>query len=222
MVRYYDKSELKSYEVDGQKIEYIIHQTETATWKEAFDMCRALPVGFSLPLPESDAENDALRALTPTSYHIWLGATDENTEGSWEDSSNPGVAIKYTNWNDNEPNNHLHGIDEYEHYAYMRMGTDKKWNDYPKNEELPVKVICQRKAPGSSIENFDKLRLFNWPQYENAAKMTVFGGEAGDTRADHMIDGDEATIWHADCSKNINNDCRNMEQRIVIDFCVRI
>ena len=56
-------------------------------------------------------------------YRIWLGATDEETEGEWRWVT--GEAWDYTRWVGGEPNN----SGKKEHYLHILIDLDGQWND---------------------------------------------------------------------------------------------
>jgi hypothetical protein len=89
--------------------------------------------GF-LAVPDDAAENDFLGTVTGADY-VWLGLTDEASEGTWLISSGPdaGSAANYLNWASGEPNNvqyaNINGVRNGEHYA--ERYTTGVWNDLP-------------------------------------------------------------------------------------------
>ena len=82
---------------------------------------------------------------------MWIGRTDEKTEGTWTNVL--GDSVKYSNWNslDKQPDNHNHLSPEHykggEHCGIMNYGTNAKtklgkWGDFPCNH-LQDCFACQ-------------------------------------------------------------------------------
>lgn len=98
----------------------------TTTWTAAESTAQLL--GSHLVSIADASENEWVRATfgtyNGTAQRIWIGATDEGSEGQWRWSS--GAAFGYTNWNSGEPNN----AGNAEHYAEM-LGLQGTWNDMP-------------------------------------------------------------------------------------------
>lgn len=103
---------------------------KNTTWKEAKAFCESK--GGHLVTITSAEENDAMGPLrrktrelntlsTSQATGIWIGATDEVTEGTWKWVT--GEPFSYTNWASGEPNN-----ENNEDYAelFTEAGT---WND---------------------------------------------------------------------------------------------
>ena len=98
------------------------------TWNEAKKKCQEL--GGQLVTVESEQENSFLRSLLLRSRidFVWLGATDEVTEGNWIWVN--GMQMQYTRWDirQGQPNNWAgNGIPE--HYAAMDINS--LWWDVP-------------------------------------------------------------------------------------------
>lgn len=103
---------------------------KNTTWKEAKAFCESK--GGHLVTITSAEENDALAPLRQKTNalntlsnsqetHLWIGATDEVTEGTWKWVT--GEPFSYANWETGEPNNGSGGEDYAETFI---KGT---WND---------------------------------------------------------------------------------------------
>ncbi|MBD2139957.1 hypothetical protein H6F39_00795 [Anabaena sp. FACHB-1250] len=114
--------ENKFYEYNGSK--YLL--TGPGTWKQAQDQARSL--GGNLVTVNNQAEQDWLVSTFGGSELLWIGLTDEVTEGQFRWASGETYTYTNTNWNWNtgEPNNLRN-----EDYAGMNWGGAGKWNDYP-------------------------------------------------------------------------------------------
>ena len=95
------------------------------TQKAALNYCEnELKAPARLVEINSVEENNAIQTEMNRrgAIHVWLGITDEDSEGLWTLQST-GEDVVYTYWGANEPNNH----ESKEHCAYMR--DDGHWND---------------------------------------------------------------------------------------------
>ena len=90
----------------------------TKTWANAKSDCIAR--GGHLVTITSSAENAFVSELAG-SYSIWIGFTDEASEGTWQWVT--GESVTYTNWSSGEPNNYGSGED------YGEMISSGTWND---------------------------------------------------------------------------------------------
>ncbi|MBL31338.1 MAG: hypothetical protein CMP62_01235, partial [Flavobacteriales bacterium] len=116
--------------------DYYLSNT-TASWTDANNLCSES--GGNLIVIESEAENtfitDLLVDISQLFYPsaIWLGLTDQNTEGNWEWVN--GAEFLYENWNNelaSEPNN-SEGNEDYVN-LWINTGADNQppgtWNDW--------------------------------------------------------------------------------------------
>ena len=98
----------------------------TSTWTAAEATAQLL--GTHLVSIADAEENEWVRTTFGTfngaAQRIWIGATDEGSEGQWRWSD--GSRFAFTNWNSGEPNN----AGNTEHYAEM-LGLQGTWNDMP-------------------------------------------------------------------------------------------
>ena len=101
---------------------------------------KAAAMRGQLAVVPDEATWDFLKNLTPAS--VWLGATDEKTEGVWEWAD--GTPFKFTAWWDKQPDN----TSGEEHYIAT---WEKKWNDVPKSG-----AFGQYKVTGYIVEWRDK------------------------------------------------------------------
>ena len=92
------------------------------TWAEAKTACETR----SGHLATSTSEEKNTFLTTITTETLWLGATDEVTEGVWKWVT--GEAWSYTKWASGEPNN-SDGSDGVEHYLLMGHQSIGTWND---------------------------------------------------------------------------------------------
>jgi hypothetical protein len=92
--------------------------TLSKTWDEAKEDCNAQ--GGHLVTITSQEENEFVNNLVG-SHDIWIGATDEIHEGSWQWIN--GESFTYTNWGTEEPSDSGSGED------YAMMYSDGLWND---------------------------------------------------------------------------------------------
>ena len=102
-----------------------------ANYLAALTSC--ISIGAKLASIESQDEQDAVFALTG-STGAWLGLTDFLDEGvfSWVD----GVAVGYTNWKKNQPNNGQKN----QHCVWIRQ--DGNWDDVTCKRTLAY--VCQK------------------------------------------------------------------------------
>jgi hypothetical protein len=101
---------------------YIAVAATTWTAAEAF----AVQLGGHLVSIGDQAENDWVLQnfgnLLGVDRRLWIGFTDQASEGTWAWSD--GTPAAFTNWNAGEPNNSSNT----EHYAEM-LGSNGRWND---------------------------------------------------------------------------------------------
>ncbi len=110
---------------------YYMLITTSASWKSAKVACENM--GGYLVTITSEAENELMATLA-SGNAVWIGASDEETEGVWKWIT--GEAFSYTNWYSGEPNN-SNGA---EHYAHMRSDCDQ-WND--ETSSITYYYICE-------------------------------------------------------------------------------
>ena len=97
--------------------------SNAATWKEA--QAQAVSLGGNLVTVNDAAENQFLVNTFGGTEQLWIGLTDEVTEGQFKWAN--GEAVTYTNWLPGEPNNARSGED----YVQINLLGVGKWNDLP-------------------------------------------------------------------------------------------
>lgn len=114
---------------------------EPLTWQNADAFCKA--AGGVLACPDTPQKNEAVKVLIADG--LWkeylLGGSNETGMWNWSNGTPFGV---YTNWDDNQPDNH-----EEKEYL-MSMYDDGRWNDLAADVKtgfvLEVKAIAGLKA----------------------------------------------------------------------------
>ncbi len=92
------------------------------TWHEACVYCQKL--GGHLVTITSKEENDFVyRNLGIDGINIWIGATDETEEGTWQWVT--GEPFIYSNWATQMPDDYQHGQD----YAIFWDLSPQRWDD---------------------------------------------------------------------------------------------
>jgi hypothetical protein len=109
-----------------------------ARWHDAVAYCEQ--VGGHLVTINSPEENQFVFELAP---NTWLGATDEEVEGTWRWVTNE--PFDYVNWAPNEPSNWSPSDELPEHYLTFWGGEYPEWNDVPDVATLPF--VCEHE-PG--------------------------------------------------------------------------
>ena len=98
---------------------YYCSNTSDFTWHEA--RVAAQTYGGHLAIVDDAAENEFIRNSIMSDY-IWLGLTDENSEGNYYDVF--GNSCQYYNWNAGEPNN----SNGEEHFVRL-LKSNGQWTD---------------------------------------------------------------------------------------------
>ena len=102
--------------------------TGFGTWKQA--QAEAESLGGNLVTINTAAEQNWLVSTFGRTEQLWIGLTDEVTEGQFKWASNE--TSTYTNWfrgtNPPQPDN---GGPQGEDYVVMNFGAAGQWNDYP-------------------------------------------------------------------------------------------
>ena len=134
--------------------------SNAGTWKEA--QAQAVSLGGNLVTVNDAAENQFLVNTLGGTERLWIGLTDEVTEGIFQWAN--GEAVTYTNWAPDEPNNANN-----EDYAEFNLGGAGKWNDLP-NSLLLLRGIIEIANP-----------LSNDTIIGSAGDDTINGGLGSDT-----------------------------------------
>lgn len=110
---------------------------KSLSWKDAQLECKKM--GGNLAMPKTKELSDFIVSFA-TKYNLnglWLGATDEEKEGTWKWVD--GTSITFNNWNTGEPNN----VGGNEHYMEIYTSSGL-WNDLPNNKTSAVNgFICE-------------------------------------------------------------------------------
>jgi hypothetical protein len=107
---------------------------EKLTWENAQRRCEAL--GGQLAVVPDEPTWKFLTSSIAGNPRLWIGATDENTEGLWRWVD--GTNMKFTVWGGGLPDN----IESKEHYLAMWGNT---WNDVSADNAEVVGFICEWK-----------------------------------------------------------------------------
>ena len=104
---------------------------EKGGWKRARERCAI--VGGRLAVVSDSATRDFIKELA-SELPLWLGATDEKTEGQWLWIN--GSRMIYDAWEEGQPNN---GRREH----YLMIARNGMWHDVPENEPSIMGYICE-------------------------------------------------------------------------------
>jgi len=121
--------------------------TSYGTWQEA--QAQAQSLGGNLVTINNQAEQDWLVSTFGGNEQLWIGLTDEVTEGQFKWTS--GETSTYTNWYGGQPDN---GGPNGEDYVVLNYGSAGKWNDYP-NDPSSFRGIVEIKQPVTPITGTD-------------------------------------------------------------------
>ena len=121
--------------------------TSYGTWQEA--QAQAQSLGGNLVTINNQAEQDWLVSTFGGNEQLWIGLTDEVTEGQFKWTS--GETSTYTNWYGGQPDN---GGPNGEDYVVLNYGSAGKWNDYP-NDSSSFRGIVEIKQPVTPITGTD-------------------------------------------------------------------
>ncbi len=92
----------------------------------------------------SEAEQTFLTGAFGGSGFLWIGLSDQATEGNWSTWSN-GEAVTYSNWSAGEPNDYQPAGGE--DFAAMNWGSGGLWNDLNGDPLYPNRGIVERVDP---------------------------------------------------------------------------
>ncbi len=137
---------------------------DTKTWTEAKAACQAY--GGHLVTVTTSAENTFVSNLA-RSNRIWIGLTDEITEGVWKWVTDEPYVSGDAQWSPGEPNNAGSGED------YVEMYTNGLWNDLPGASTRYY--VCEWEAGQTGfrygMDFFENQGTFGEPQWVRNAYM---------------------------------------------------
>ena len=130
------------------------------TWTEARAAAKTMELyglsGYLANITSAD-ENDFVK--TKISADVWIGGSDEETEGMWKwmDGPEAGSTFSYANWNAGEPNNV--GNEDYAQFYFNSSGFPGKWNDLSSGSKLGY--LVEYGTDTSAIQTFSGTRTFS-------------------------------------------------------------
>jgi cysteine-rich repeat protein len=114
-------------------------------WFKARAGCQALAPGFDLAAISSQEEHDFLVPLLPAaSTRMWIGASDQMTEGSFEWTN--GEPWGFTMWEDMEPNDSM-GMEDCVELRNVYLAY--QWNDMNCASRTPGAFLCELTPAGT-------------------------------------------------------------------------
>ncbi|MDB9489400.1 lectin-like protein, partial [Dolichospermum circinale CS-534/05] len=165
--------------------------TNLGTWEQA--QAEAQSLGGNLVTINNQAEQNWLVSTFGGNEQLWIGLTDEVTEGQYKWAS--GETSTYTNWFPGQPDN---GGPQGEDYVVMNFGAAGQWNDYPNNLS-PFRGIIEIKQPVNPITGTDGDDYLNGTDGND----TLVGFSGNDTLdggagSDILIGGTDNDIYIVD------------------------
>ena len=108
------------------------------TWYNGKELCRSKN-GRLAEIVNAEKMTAITKAVTSNgiTHTLWIGLTDEDTEGDWV-SGSTGQTAAYTNWGQGEPNNHGGNED----CAFINPSGGYKWDDSVCNNNLYF--LCEK------------------------------------------------------------------------------
>ncbi|MFN4844548.1 MAG: C-type lectin domain-containing protein, partial [Dolichospermum sp.] len=149
--------ENKFFEYNGSK--YLL--TGSGTWQQA--QAQAQSLGGNLVTVNNQAEQDWLVSTFGDSERLWIGLTDEVTEGQFRWAN--GETSTYTNWAPGQPDN-------FWNEDYVHIGSNGKWNDW--TSAGSARGIIEIKNTINGGDGNDTLN-------GNGDVYTLIGGKGDDT-----------------------------------------
>ena len=115
-------------------------------------MAQCAQDGATLPMPLSKEENDFYREISQSDDHIWIGISDEATEGVW--LRDDGLQPSFMNWHEGQPNT---GSDGESEDGVILNQVDNAWHDYPLTRTFQVICVIARRGMLFLITNCHNL-----------------------------------------------------------------
>ena len=158
----------------------------------------------------TDAQEEAfVRELTDNSL-LWIGATDEETEGEWKWIT--GEKFEYSNWTTatGEPNNDAGGASGAENYAQLwtiNKGKTNGWNDGDGTERLYF--VCERDyaltlnmprppmgdvSDDGKVDNIDLVIIVRYVTQLDIGDMKAIVEERADVNSDGVVDNSDIVM----------------------------
>jgi Ca2+-binding RTX toxin-like protein len=140
------------------------------SWTQA--QAQAVSLGGNLVAINDDTENQFLVDTFGGFEFLWIGFTDEASEGTFNWVN--GDPVTYTNWADGEPND---AFGSGEDYAHLNLGEPGKWNDLP--NFVNIRGIIE--IPGVTSDNTNDVII------GSSGNDTINGGFGTDTVTYHNL-----------------------------------
>jgi Ca2+-binding RTX toxin-like protein len=170
-----------SYSYNGHS--YLL--SNAGTWTEA--EAQAVSLGGHLVTINDQAEQNWIRTTFPNNPNLWIGYTDQETEGIWKWIS--GENSTYTNWRSGEPTNSPNYHPELgENYASIMISYSGLWND------IPNSVLEYYKYEPQGIIELNNINSGNDTFKGGLGNDTYFVDSAGDKVVEYSGEGDEDEI----------------------------
>ncbi|MFM6913198.1 MAG: lectin-like protein, partial [Dolichospermum sp.] len=116
--------------------------SNAGTWTQA--QAQAVTLGGNLVTVNDAAENQFLVNTFGGTEGLWIGLTDEVTEGTFKWAN--GEAVTYTNWAPGEPND---GRGRDQDYAWINFQNPGKWDDAGITDNLNFRGIIEIANPSN-------------------------------------------------------------------------
>ncbi len=158
---------------------YQVNTITGVSWDEANESAKTkthLGVSGHLVTITTQSENMFVKNLVKDGTRSWIGASDTEKEGDFKWVT--GEQSKYTNWGNNQPDDHNNNEDYVEF-----LGTTGTWNDI-NTDDLITGYIVEFEIPVQNPENghfyeFVSSDNTTWYEAHNAAQLSSFNGNAG-------------------------------------------
>ena len=221
--------------VDSQKVNYRVGLSDAAgninltsnsytlsnagTWAQT--QVEAVGVGGNLVSIDNAAENQFLVDTFGGSESLWIGLTDETTEGTFNWAS--GDDVTYTNWNNGEPNDS--GDEDYAMINYGRAGG---WNDLPANsvargivEVVGYSLTIDTSAPAAGslafATDFTDSGSSSSDRLTNDRDFTLsLSGQESGSSVTYQRSSDGGNSWSATTASQSNLDDGNYQFRALV------